>query len=94
MNSFISKLFRFGKKRDPVGGQSPVGALSAIPGHLARFIDSEYMYVAKDDGYYMHKDIYDMLLARACIDKIALECSKAEPMLDKPNERVGYFATK
>lgn len=94
MNSFISKLFRFGKKRDPVGGQSPIGAFTAIPGYLGRFLDSEYMYVAKDDGYYMHRDIYDMLLARACIDKIALECSKAEPMLDKPNERIGYFATK
>lgn len=95
MSNFLTNLFRFRKKRDPVraGEQEPVGATSALPGFLVKMVNGEYV-VDIDGSKYISKDIYDLALARACINKIATECSKAKPELNVPNKRIEYFTCK
>lgn len=95
MSNFLSNLFRFRKKRDPVSPreQEPVGASSAIPGYLLQYVNGEYT-IDVEGSRYLSKDLYDLALARACINKIATECSKATPALALPNKRIEYFVCK
>ena len=95
MSNFLTNLFRFRKKRDPVraGEQEPVGSSTAIPAHLIRMVNGEYVLDIEGTKY-ISRDIYDLALARACINKIATECSKASPQLAQHNARVEYFCCK
>ncbi|WP_290458201.1 phage portal protein, partial [Faecalibaculum rodentium] len=95
MSNFLTNLFRFRKKRDPVraGEQEPVGSSTAIPAHLIRMVNGEYVLDIEGTKY-ISRDIYDLALARACINKIATECSKASPQLAKHSARIEYFCCK
>lgn len=95
MSNFLTNLFRFRKKRDPVraGEQEPVGSATGIPAHLIRMVNGEYVLDIEGTKY-ISRDIYDLALARACINKIATECSKASPQLAKHSARIEYFCCK
>ena len=95
MSNFLTNLFRFRKKRDPVraGEQEPVGSSTAIPAHLIKMVNGEYVLDIEGTKY-ISRDIYDLALARACINKIATECSKASPQLAKHSARIEYFCCK
>lgn len=95
MSNFLTNLFRFRKKRDPVraGEQEPVGSATGIPAHPIRMVNGEYVLDIEGTKY-ISRDIYDLTLARACINKIATECSKASPQLAKHSARIEYFCCK
>lgn len=91
--SWLGSLFKR-KPREPVGTESvPAGTGYEIPDFIFNYLKDGTLEYSQGNRY-MSSDTYNMLLARACIDKIATECSKAEPMLLKPNRRIEYFATK
>ncbi len=95
MSNFLTNLFRWRKKRDPalIGEQSPVGSATPIPGYLVKMVNGDYV-IDIEGSKYISKDIYDLALARACINKIATECSKAKPELSQPSKRIEYFTCK
>ncbi|WP_289965424.1 hypothetical protein, partial [Faecalibaculum rodentium] len=94
MNNFLTNMFRHRRNRDPAPGeQMPYGTQITIPDFLMQMLSGQ-IQTDLTGNKYLSRDIYELALARACINKIATECSKATPTLTKPNKRVEYFVSK
>lgn len=85
--NWLSKIFQSFKNRDPT--------LYASGEDIGPYRDYGNMQLVEVDGHYELRsdgmEIYDNELARACIHRIASECSKAIPEPLVPNERIRHM---
>ena len=86
---FLSKIFKV-KSRDPTGPENMPEGDGGYADYLSYLIGDP----VNTESKYMAQNLYTMILARTCIDKIATECSKAVPILSKPNARIEYFVSR
>lgn len=84
--NWLSKLFRFAKNKEPTTDET------ISPGVMASRL------VENPDGTYTfdfeNSDLYSSSISRACIHKIATECSKAVPEPVLTNDKIKHYVSE
>ena len=88
--SWITNLFRFFKNKEPTP-KDYGDSLGPWPDSGVRIVEGDDGSLQLQRGY---TGLYDSEISRACIHRIASECSKTSPHPVVPNARIDFIVSK